>query len=73
MYLWFLVDTPAPTPFIESSDSYLDHIIIGQNVSLICSVTLEVGVFFNLRWIVPNEQKIKVWCLIDNLFGVDKY
>lgn len=50
-------------PYINSSDAHLDHIIVGQSLSLNCSVTMDLGIAFTLHWIVPDEQKVKVSCL----------
>lgn len=55
-------------PFINSSDAHSNHIIIGQNLSLNCSVSMDIGVSFTLHWIVPDEQKLKVSFLIFNKF-----
>jgi hypothetical protein len=46
-------------PYINSSGQS-DHIIIGQNLSLNCSVSMDIGIGFTLRWKVPDEQKLKV-------------
>lgn len=53
-------------PFINSSDAHSDHIIIGQNLSLNCSVSMDLGISFTLRWKVPDDHKIKV----GNLFRI---
>ncbi|XP_025418891.1 vascular endothelial growth factor receptor 1 isoform X3 [Sipha flava] len=45
-------------PYINSSGQS-DHIIIGQNLSLNCSVSMDIGIGFTLRWKVPDEQKLK--------------
>lgn len=47
-------------PFINSSDAHSNHIIVGQNLSLNCSVIMDVGISFTLHWKVPNDHKNKV-------------
>ncbi|VVC44268.1 Protein kinase, ATP binding site,Tyrosine-protein kinase, active site,Immunoglobulin [Cinara cedri] len=44
-------------PYINNTDS--DHVIIGQNLSLNCSVIMDLGVSFTLHWIVPDQQKLR--------------
>lgn len=51
-------------PYINSS-AQSDHIIIGQNLSLNCSVSMDIGIAFTLRWKIPDEQKLKV-CFLRN-------
>lgn len=53
-------------PFITSSDSHTDHIIIGQQLNLNCSVIMDFGISFTLLWIVPDPQKVKVSCLLNS-------
>lgn len=47
-------------PYINSSDAYTDHLIIGQNLTLNCSVSMDLGISFTLHWNVPNEKKLQV-------------
>ncbi|XP_022178523.1 vascular endothelial growth factor receptor 1 isoform X3 [Myzus persicae] len=46
-------------PYINSSDAHTDHLIIGQNLTLNCSVSMDLGISFTLHWKVPNEQKLQ--------------
>lgn len=55
-------------PFINSSDTNSDHIIIGQNLSLNCSVSMDLGVSFKLRWKVPDEYKVKVGNILKYIY-----
>jgi len=47
-------------PYINSSDAHTGHLIIGQNLTLNCSVSMDLGISFTLHWKVPNEQKLQV-------------
>lgn len=53
-------------PYIISSDTHSDHVIIGQNLSLNCSVSMDIGISFTLHWIVPDDHKLKV-CFLHNI------
>ncbi|XP_060867787.1 vascular endothelial growth factor receptor 1 isoform X2 [Metopolophium dirhodum] len=46
-------------PYINSSDAHTGHLIIGQNLTLNCSVSMDLGISFTLHWKVPNEQKLQ--------------
>lgn len=51
-------------PFINSSNTHSDHIIVGQNLSLNCSVSMDLGISFTLHWIIHTEQKLQVSYLL---------
>lgn len=54
-------------PYINSSDTHSDHVIVGQNLSLNCSVSMDIGISFTLHWIVPDDYKLEV-CFLHNIF-----
>lgn len=71
--LFLALISKLPKPFIKVIDSYSKLIILGQNVNLNCSVRMDVGVSFQLDWIVPDKQQFVVWYLTSYLFDVDRY
>lgn len=52
-------------PYIKSSNIHSDHVIVGDDLSLNCSVNMDIGISFKLNWEVPNKQKLKVCYSLD--------
>ncbi|XP_050544021.1 vascular endothelial growth factor receptor 1 isoform X2 [Daktulosphaira vitifoliae] len=46
-------------PIINSSTSSSEHLIVGQELYLNCSVSMDIGISFTLHWRVPDSQKIE--------------
>lgn len=47
-------------PYIKSNNDHSDHVIVGEDLSLNCSVNMDIGVSYSLHWKVPDENKLQV-------------
>ncbi|XP_050420983.1 vascular endothelial growth factor receptor 1 isoform X2 [Adelges cooleyi] len=46
-------------PFINSSSAHSEHLIVGEDLHLNCSINMDIGISFTLHWKVPDAKKIE--------------